>query len=534
MRFQAPFPVPRFRLDFRSSLILLTGTGLVLGTALSLFDPRAAGLLGNTVLVAAAVALVAVPIGSSTGWLIAQTDVPGRRLALPLLAGLLGAPPYVLVGAWLLVAGAGGFLPVAPDGLPWLSGFRAAVFIHALLAIPWATIFAVAACRHGDRDWDEAAALVGSPWRAALRVAPRRLAPAAALSSVWIVLQTGGDIAVTDFFGVRTYAEELYVQTAVEPDLTPPGVLAGAAACAWLAAAAFASCLLLVPRQLQTSPRDPFQYQLGRGRWPAATALAVVLALVVFVPLAALTYQTGLRLTPTADSVARSYSPFKSLAILAEVLPRHRLELGWSVATAALTATLVALLATAAALVSRLRPRAAPALWLVAAALLAVPAPLAGLWLLSGANALALGPAGSMVAPLVDRTVLLPVLAQSWRSLPLALALALLAARQIPDDLVDSLALASGPGRGHRARLWLRLLAPGLAAAWLASAALALGEATVNVLVEPPGITLAAVRCFTLLHWGVDDRAAALCLALALVSALATIPAVRILAARSA
>ena len=46
--------------------------------------------------------------------------------------------------------------------------------------------------------------------------------------------------------------------------------------------------------------------------------------------------------------------------------------------------------------------------------------------------------------------------------------------------------------------------------------AIAVGELAATVLVVPPGPTTISVRIFSLIHYGVDDRVASICLALIL------------------
>jgi iron(III) transport system permease protein len=54
---------------------------------------------------------------------------------------------------------------------------------------------------------------------------------------------------------------------------------------------------------------------------------------------------------------------------------------------------------------------------------------------------------------------------------------------------------------------------PAAAAAWLIGLAIAVGELAATVLVIPPQPSTAiSVRVFQLLHYGVDDRVAAICL----------------------
>jgi iron(III) transport system permease protein len=49
--------------------------------------------------------------------------------------------------------------------------------------------------------------------------------------------------------------------------------------------------------------------------------------------------------------------------------------------------------------------------------------------------------------------------------------------------------------------------------AWLLSTLVAFGELSATILVLPPGMPTLPVRIFGLLHYGVEDQVAAICLA---------------------
>lgn len=51
-------------------------------------------------------------------------------------------------------------------------------------------------------------------------------------------------------------------------------------------------------------------------------------------------------------------------------------------------------------------------------------------------------------------------------------------------------------------------------AAWLLAAVVAIGDLSASILTVPPGVPLLSVRIFTLLHYGVEDQVAGICLAL--------------------
>jgi ABC-type Fe3+ transport system permease subunit len=125
----------------------------------------------------------------------------------------------------------------------------------------------------------------------------------------------------------------------------------------------------------------------------------------------------------------------------------------------------------------------------------------------------------SFVAPLYDSHV--PTwLVQTIRALPLVTLILWAALASIPRSMLDA-AVLDGAGWWRRLfRIALPQRWPAVAAAWLVGLAIAIGELAATVLVVPPGRSTAiTVRIFQLLHYGVDDRVAAISLLLGGVAA---------------
>jgi iron(III) transport system permease protein len=55
---------------------------------------------------------------------------------------------------------------------------------------------------------------------------------------------------------------------------------------------------------------------------------------------------------------------------------------------------------------------------------------------------------------------------------------------------------------------------PAVALAFLLSLAVGLGDLAASILVVPPGVTTLSIHIFGLLHYGVEDQVAGICLAL--------------------
>jgi iron(III) transport system permease protein len=59
-----------------------------------------------------------------------------------------------------------------------------------------------------------------------------------------------------------------------------------------------------------------------------------------------------------------------------------------------------------------------------------------------------------------------------------------------------------------------------LCIAWLVGLAIALGDLTASILVVPPRVKLLSIHIFNLVHYGVEDQVAGICLALLVVFGL--------------
>jgi ABC-type spermidine/putrescine transport system permease subunit II len=124
-------------------------------------------------------------------------------------------------------------------------------------------------------------------------------------------------------------------------------------------------------------------------------------------------------------------------------------------------------------------------------------------------------PDSAWLAYLYDQPLPAPWIAQTLRSLPVATLAAWYVLRSIDEAVLEAAAM---DGAGPVARFWriaVPARLPGLAAAWLAAFAVAVGELAATIVVQPPGVTTVSCRVFELLHAGVEDYVAGICLVLA-------------------
>jgi iron(III) transport system permease protein len=112
------------------------------------------------------------------------------------------------------------------------------------------------------------------------------------------------------------------------------------------------------------------------------------------------------------------------------------------------------------------------------------------------------------------------------RSFPIAFVLAHAAVNTIDIRLHEAAEL---DGASWPVRLWridLPLLGTSLVGSWIICLAWGMAELSGTILSLPPGVTTLSIRIFNLVHYGVDDQLAGICLAhliiCGLLAALAT------------
>lgn len=475
-------------------------------------DPRAARLLLNTALLAVLVTALALPLGTALALVLMRTDVPGRWPMTVLLGGLFMVPLYLQTAGWQAGFALQGWFTLEVGGAVWLSGWRAAVWVHTVAAVPWVTAIVAAGIAHVEPALEEAALLDAAPAAVLWQVTIRRAIGAIAAAAAWCCAWTAGEMTVTDMFQLRTYAEELYTQLALGSELAelPLLVAPGVAVWALLVAGLWLACDRLVPQLRSAAPSGAVRFACGPWRWPLALSIAAVVALCIGLPLASLVWKAGVAVTQTPLGRERTWSLVRCLEVVGASPWRFRQE--W---LGTLTVTLPASLAAVAAALplaclARQRRGGRLALVTVVALLAALPAPLLAIAIIFLANR----PGIAWLVWLYDRTVFAPVAAQFLRALPWTTLVAWFTLRSVPANLLEAAEL-------HGAGLWTRLFRivlpyrwPAIAVAWLVAWAICLGDLAASILVAPPGLTTLSIRIFGLLHYGVEDQVAGISLTL--------------------
>jgi iron(III) transport system permease protein len=172
--------------------------------------------------------------------------------------------------------------------------------------------------------------------------------------------------------------------------------------------------------------------------------------------------------------------------------------------------------------------RAAPAVVAIATGL-AIPGPLVGAALIAFLNhdlppdlPLGNGAYESWLLMIYDETPLAPMIAQAFRALPLTTLIAWHSFATLDRDVLAAAAMAGlSPCRVFW-KIAIRQRRPALLLAALAAFAIAAGDLAWAHLVTPPGLDLVSRRVFGLVHSGVEEQVAAICLCMMAIYAAAT------------
>ena len=500
-----------------ASTILALAVAVLLLTPL-LVEPRSRTLALGTLLLASSVCAISVPLGTLLAVLITRTDMPLRRLAGLVLAVLLFAPLVTLAAGWDAGFGISGVVTTITGGAPMLAGWRGAIWVHAVAAIPAVTLIVSLGLRIAPAELEEEALMDASPAVVLLRVTLRRAAPAIGAAALWVAVTTSTQITVTDLFQVRTFAEEIYVQQAVsgslgQPTLTSWSVLMFTA---WIVIVGLVLCASLAPVQRSPVMRSASRLALGRWRLPAVIVTVLLVALLAGVPLTNLCYKAGVLVTQVDAERVRTWSAAKLLRVLVESPGRYGKVLKWSLLISSTAATAAVAIAIPIAWSARRGGARAAAALFTAGFLLAVPGPLVG----AAVSKLLNRPEVPGLVFLYDRSIAAPWIAQTLRATPLAILVLWHSLRDVSSDVLSA---ATVEGAGRLTRLTHIVLAarmPALALTWLVALAVALSELGATTLVSPPGKTTVTTRIFELLHYGVEDRLAGICLLLLAVTAI--------------
>jgi iron(III) transport system permease protein len=506
----------RSRIAWATSAALVA---LLLLAARQLLFPseRVAGLFVTTTeLAVTALALALLP-SLWFGWRAVHGLVWERRIIGLTTIGLWALPLVQTAAGWEAGFGRRGWLTADAEAFadPWLSGFRAAAFMHGVAAIPWMSLLFAFAFSRTERELREEALISGGPWRAFLFVDLPRTLPALGIAAAWLAVVLFQEMTISDLYQVRTIAEEFYVAIQLRREgsaevwtLLPEFVLLSVAAVGTLAAfGLWASgdrtrASQDVLERPQPAAQSTFVELLASG------VTLIGLATLAILPASNLIYRVGRDVSDAEGERTTIWSASKATELLASAPYEYGSQFVWSATMAMTTAAVVVTLASILAW-SGMRSRVGGIVaGAIVAVLLPLPGPLIALTLVRLLNQ----PGLPLATWLLDRTIFAPVAACTLRYLPLGIVLFAFLYRRLPVERIEQMEL-DGAGAFSR---WLHGGVLGIrgafAAAFVGAFALAWGDLSAVHLATPPGIETVTQRIFGLLHAGADDQVAALCL----------------------
>ncbi len=500
----------RFSLS-RASLALATIALLSL-VVLSFSSPLHRELLTRSLVLAGSAGLLSTIWGTMLALCLARARFPGRSIAIVLvIAGML-LPLYVHLAAWDAMLGSLGWLSVAtaaPDR-PWMSGITAAIWIHSLALLPWSTLLVLVRLASIDPRLEEQALLEMSETGVLVRVTLPRVASAMAMSMVWGMVATVGEMTVTNVYLVNTFTEHLYSRLALAAGLEE--ILPSLAPLLAMLVLAVSSLFWVTSQlnlaEVQNARRPVLLITSGLAKSLAIVVVVVSLGAITLVPVTNLLSQAGLVVLRNAsDEPMRTWSALAAARVVLETPSQFYREFQWSIALAVQAASagwIVALLI--AWIASRVKWG-----WILLALLCAIglgmPGPVVGMML-----SLVRGESRGSLAYLMDHSMLMPVIAQSFRIVPLVALLLWQTILSIDTRKIDAAMLDGYSSRGAVAWLLLSERRIALGSAWLLGVAISWGELSCSFLALPPSVDTITRRLFGLVHYGVDQQVAGISL----------------------
>ncbi|MEM7481403.1 MAG: iron ABC transporter permease [Acidobacteriota bacterium] len=256
----------------------------------AVFSGRTLELLVSTLALVAGTVTLALTVAVPLAWLVARTDLPGRRFwavagALPLVF-----PSYVSAFALVAVLGPRGYLQqlLGVERLPdFIYGYGGAVCALGLFTYPYIFLLLVAGLRDLNPAYEESSRTLGAGrWRTFFRVVLPPLRPAIFGGSLLVILYTLSDFGAVSIVRYDTFTYSIYN---AYRGLFDRSVAASLATVLVALTVGFILLEALLLRRLRPSPpvaaRPAQPLLLGRWRRPALAFVTLLSAITLGIPL---------------------------------------------------------------------------------------------------------------------------------------------------------------------------------------------------------------------------------------------------------
>lgn len=256
---------------------------------------RTFSALVNTLTLATAVAVSAAVLGTALAWLVARSDLPGRRVVSVLAVLPLVFPSFVGALALRSSLAPGGLLewllgPLGVDRLPQIEGLLGSWLVLTLFTYPYVLLPVAARLRSLAPSLEESARLLGrSPRQVFTSVVLPQTRTAVAAGTLLVFLYALSDFGVVDLLGFPTLTREIFTNRVLRRDLAMSLGLV-LAVLALVVVSGERTLSRRQPPAAVSRGRHSLQSPLGRWRWPAAGAVTFLLANSLVAPVASLGY----------------------------------------------------------------------------------------------------------------------------------------------------------------------------------------------------------------------------------------------------
>lgn len=452
-------------------------------------------LLGNSLELALATALVSALVGMPLGLLFVKTDLPFRRVFVLLFTLPLVIPPYITAVSWANLLGSHGLASsfvgeaTARVASRLLFGLPGCVLVLTSTFMPAIMLATMVFARTINPRLEEAGRLSARPLRVLRGVTVPLIRPGVLLAATLVFLLALGEFGVPTFLRYRVYAVESFTQFTVSYNF--------GAATAFAVPLAFLTFVVLgvewfLLREKMQALRPAgegdgtYIIPLGQHRMWLFASVAIFCALVVLAPLLSLLIQVGSLQTYV-----------HALHIVSDSLLRSMFLAGVGATALTVLGFFVGYL---------IHTRALP-IWRAVdggtVLLFALPSTVIGMGLIALWNR----PATNLIyaTPLI---ILLGYLAQ-YTALTGRVTVAGLAL--VPASMEEAAASAGAGWTRRLGLIVLPLVKHALMSGWLIAYIFCLRDTGITMLVYPPGYDTLPVRIFTLMANGAPNLIAAAC-----------------------
>jgi iron(III) transport system permease protein len=251
--------------------------------------------LARTLGLGLAVAAAAAVLGTTVAWLVARTDLPGRRVARVLLPLPLVMPSFIAAFALLAAFAPGGLLagllgPLGVERLPAFDGFWGAWYVLTLFTYPYVYLPVAARLGQLPASLEESARLLGRGPAGAFRtVVLPQTTGAVWAGALLVFLYTISDFGAVQLLRYQTLTSSIYASRVFDR----AGALALSLLLGVMAVTVVAAERSILrarrPARLATGGRA-LRVPLGRWTAPAVAVVGGVVALALVAPVAVLAY----------------------------------------------------------------------------------------------------------------------------------------------------------------------------------------------------------------------------------------------------